>query len=82
MFRKSLLPLGCLLALSTPTTVLAATYTVGPTGRQYTQLSQLFDENWRRATWGRSALIAVHQGPQNLRFIPLSNPSHLATAAP
>ena len=43
MFRKSLLPLGCLLVLSAPTTVLAATYTVGPTGRQYTQLSQLFD---------------------------------------
>ena len=43
MCRKSFLQLSCLLALSMPASVLAATYTVGPSGRQYTQLSDLFD---------------------------------------
>ncbi|WP_051176437.1 right-handed parallel beta-helix repeat-containing protein [Luteimonas mephitis] len=37
------LRIGCLLAISAPLAAPAATYTVGPSGRQYTQLSQLFN---------------------------------------
>jgi len=43
-------------------------------------LSQLLDEGWLGAPRTRSALIAMHQSLQPLRFIPLPNPPHLATA--
>src|SRR6185437_7357750 len=44
------------------------------------QLSQLLDESWFGAPRRRSALVAMHQSLQALRFISLSKASHLATA--
>src|SRR5215210_5196393 len=43
------------------------------------QLLQSLDDGWRPATWRRSALVAMHQSLQTLRFVPLPHPSHLAT---